>query len=102
MPGHFIAAVVIGVAGALASSLAAFAGILAQANLGAAENTGLLITGGASTASATALAYVIRQVATGKLVHRDVAQAEEDNRAIAVEAQAQVNTYTAFIEKRLT
>ena len=84
------------------AAFGAFFGIIAQADLNTVSNSGLLVTGGSAGVSAGALAYVVRQIASGKLVHRDVARAEEENRALARSAQEQNRVYAGFIEKRLS
>ena len=101
MSTNFIAAILIGAITATVAALGALGGVVAQTDLGAAGNTGLLITGGSASASAAALAYVVRQIVSGRLVHRDVAEAEEANRRIAEAAQSQAQTYANFIERRL-
>lgn len=61
--------------GLLGASAMALVGVLSQVDpLG--TNTAAYISGGAAITTSGALAYVVRMIATGKLVHREPATAE--------------------------
>ena len=65
------------VIGSFGSLILAATTLVGQINSGAdVGDTSLWISGAATTATASALVYVVRQIASGNLVHRAAAQAE--------------------------
>jgi membrane protein implicated in regulation of membrane protease activity len=64
---------------AISAHITAVAGFVAQINQSASTtDTSLWISGAASTATASALVYLVRKIAAGELVHRSSSHAEAE------------------------
>ena len=64
---------------AIGAHITAVAGLIAQISESATTtDTSLWISGAASTATASALVYLVRKIAAGELVHRSASRAEAD------------------------
>lgn len=68
--------VMVFVIGVGAAFIGAVSALISQVDAANTDNVGVIVTAVASTASAGALAYVVRQIIAGTLVHRDPASAE--------------------------
>lgn len=84
--------------GVFASFILATVAFLGQLDPSSTTDPATLITGASASVSAGALVYVVRQIATGKLVHRDPAIAESANRQLAEEAHNRERIQQQLIE----
>jgi len=96
-----LGAILVGAFTAMMTSLGSLIAVLGQVDMSTGAETGLLVTGSSAGMSAAALAYVVRMVVSGRLVHRDVEENEEELRKLVAESMERERVYAQFIEKRI-
>ena len=82
--------------------------LMGQISGSGGADSGLMISGAATTATATALVYVVRQIATGQLVHREPIAAESSLTALvdrvtdlAEQAHKREEQYESMLRKMI-